>query len=70
MVKKLDYFKRCCGCGCQIEAGEHYYDFDGDEVCEECVNEYIDDNFRRQCVSEDEDYIADKEGEWHDERDY
>lgn len=28
----------CSWCGCDIYCGDTYYDFDGEHVCEECIN--------------------------------
>lgn len=32
---------RCSQCGRSIFQGEEYYDFGGEVVCEECLDEYI-----------------------------
>ncbi len=35
----------CSDCGCELEGDETVYIFDGDELCEDCCKERINDNF-------------------------
>ena len=37
----------CDFCGCGIYSGEYFYDFDGDIVCEECIDGYTK-HYRRE----------------------
>lgn len=36
----------CDMCGRHIQE-DHYYDADGDILCDECISEYVRDNFLR-----------------------
>lgn len=40
----------CCCCGERIQS-ETLYDFDGDLVCEECLMEYVNENYRKNTTS-------------------
>lgn len=42
----------CCG---ERIVEEHLYDFDGELVCEECLLDYVRENFRKKT----EDYMED-----------
>ena len=56
---------RCDRCGHRISDGEEYYDFLDECVCEECLDDYLDDH-RRICIEEDE--IPDREESWEEYR--
>lgn len=39
---------RCCMCGENIYIGlDAYYDFEGAEVCEDCMSDYVWEHYRR-----------------------
>lgn len=46
-TRKRDVFCRCDACDTEIQVGEDYYNFDGDIICEDCMREYVNLNFRR-----------------------
>ena len=37
----------CDDCGEGIVAGESYYDIGGDVICDRCIDDYVELNFRR-----------------------
>lgn len=40
---------RCCVCGEEILAdGTSYYDFDGDDVCYCCKDDYVDEYYKKK----------------------
>ena len=38
---------RCHFKGCDIYEEEYFYDFDGDIVCSDCMEDYVKEHFRR-----------------------
>ena len=40
---------RCMECCGDIYAGEYFYQIDGDVVCENCIDRFLKDNYRR-CI--------------------
>jgi hypothetical protein len=44
--RRLIIFPKCCCCEERI-LDDDLYDFDGDLVCFECVDNYIDENFKK-----------------------
>lgn len=52
--EKMDKLLICECCGEPIQ-DEYLYDFDGDLVCEECMLDYVRENFRKKT----EDYMED-----------
>lgn len=47
--REAEYEERLPTCDCCGEhiVEDHLYDFDGELVCEECLHDYIVDNFRK-----------------------
>ena len=43
---RLSRLPRCNVCGEHIQ-DEHYYEFYGETVCEECLVDYCNENYRR-----------------------
>ena len=52
--EKIKELPTCECCGEPIQ-DEYLYDFDGDLVCEECMLDYVRENFRKKT----EDYTED-----------
>lgn len=40
---------RCESCSSDIYEGDYFYDFDGDIICADCMEEYVNEHFRR-CI--------------------
>lgn len=40
---------RCDQCESEIYQGEYFFDIGGDIVCENCIRDYVKQNFRR-CI--------------------
>lgn len=40
---------RCYKCESEIYQGEYFFDIGGDIVCENCIRDYVKQNFRR-CI--------------------
>lgn len=38
---------RCDSCGSDIYEGDYFYDFDGDIICADCMEDYVKEHFRR-----------------------
>ena len=49
---KMDRLPTCECCGEPIQS-EDLFDFDGDLICEECMLDYVRENFRKKT----EDYV-------------
>lgn len=41
----------CTDCGRGIYTEEYYFDFGRDIICEDCIRDYMDSNFRREARS-------------------
>ena len=44
-------YKVVCRChikGCDIYEDDYFYDFDGDIVCSDCMEDYVNEHFRRK----------------------
>ena len=52
--EKMDKLLTCECCGEPLQ-DDYLYDFDGDLVCEECMLDYVRENFRKKT----EDYMED-----------
>lgn len=39
----------CDSCCSDIYEGDYFYDFDGDIICADCMEEYVNEHFRR-CI--------------------
>lgn len=47
--KEYRVFAHCKVCGEEILAdGTYYYDFDGDDVCYCCKDDYVDEHYRKK----------------------
>ena len=42
---------RCDQCESEVYQGEYFFDIGGDIVCENCIRDYVKQNFRR-CINE------------------
>lgn len=40
---------RCDSCGSDIYEGDYFYYFDGDIICADCMEYYVNEHFRR-CI--------------------
>lgn len=40
---------RCDSCGSDIYEGDYFYYFDGDIICADCMEDYVNEHFRR-CI--------------------
>ena len=40
---------RCDSCCSDIYEGDYFYDFDGDIICADCMEDYVNEHFRR-CI--------------------
>ena len=50
MVCEHEHYKVVCRChikGCDIYEDEYFYDFDGDVVCADCMEDYVKEHYRR-----------------------
>ena len=62
---------RCSCCGKIIEVGEYFYKFDDENVCYECIEDYLDDiksEHTERCTEVEEESDPRYEPEYWEDR--